>query len=120
MMPTKYRVTLDIYRGANLRPEHKLETTVDADTPLGALRKAEDFTNVTLPDDKYAAARGVVPVIDLVPAAGEAPEPHRNWWTDAYLAAFAISGNHELVTFDRGFGRYEADGLRWHLLEVSG
>ena len=56
----------------------------------------------------------------LFPAAGEAPEPHRNWWTDAYLAAFAISGNHELVTFDRGIGRYETQGLRWRLLEVSG
>lgn len=56
----------------------------------------------------------------LFPAAGESPEPHRNWWADAYLAAFAISGNHELVTFDRGFGRYEAHGLRWRLLQVSG
>ena len=56
----------------------------------------------------------------LFPATGESPEPHRNWWTDAYLAAFAISGNHELVTFDRGFGRYESRGLRWHLLEASG
>ena len=56
----------------------------------------------------------------LFPAAGESPEPHRHWWTDAYLAAFAISGNHELVTFDRGFGRYEAHGLRWRLLQVSG
>ena len=72
MMSTKYRVTLDIYRGANLSPDHKLETTVEADTPLGALRKAEDFSNVTLSDDKYAAARGVIPVIDLATTSGEA------------------------------------------------
>lgn len=26
--------------------------------------------------------------------------------TDAYLAAFAILGGHRLVTFDRGFGRF--------------
>jgi hypothetical protein len=71
MMPTKYRVTLDIYRGANLRPDYKLETAVEADTPLGALRKAEDFTNVTLSDNKYAAARSIVPIIDLATAAGE-------------------------------------------------
>ncbi len=29
-----------------------------------------------------------------------------NLWNDAYLAAFAVAGNHELVTFDRGFARY--------------
>ncbi|MCH7224888.1 TA system VapC family ribonuclease toxin [Haloferula sp. A504] len=57
---------------------------------------------------------------DLFPAAGESPEPHGLWWTDAYLAAFAIAAKHELATFDRGFGRYETHGLRWSLLEVAG
>jgi len=44
-------------------------------------------------------------------------EPHwRKWtqnqsfsphvWNDAYLAAFAESGNLELVTFDKGFAQY--------------
>jgi len=55
----------------------------------------------------------------LFPAAGESPEPHCGWWTDAYLAAFAIAANHELATFDRGFGRYEAHGLRWSLLSTK-
>jgi uncharacterized protein len=27
-------------------------------------------------------------------------------WSDAYLAAFAVAGQLELVTFDKGFGRY--------------
>lgn len=27
----------------------------------------------------------------------------RNFWTDAYLAAFAVAGNMQMVTFDRGF-----------------
>ena len=27
-------------------------------------------------------------------------------WNDAYLAAFALAGNLELVTFDRGFSQY--------------
>jgi toxin-antitoxin system PIN domain toxin len=33
---------------------------------------------------------------------------------DAYLAALAIEQGAELITFDRGFGRYS--GLRWHCL----
>ena len=28
------------------------------------------------------------------------------FWTDGYLAAFAQAGDLELVTFDRGFGRF--------------
>lgn len=36
-------------------------------------------------------------------------------WNDAYLAAFAISSGLELVTFDKGFRRYE--GLDLKLLE---
>jgi predicted nucleic acid-binding protein len=27
-------------------------------------------------------------------------------WSDAYLAAFAIAGGYQLVTFDRGFKQY--------------
>ena len=30
-----------------------------------------------------------------------------NVWTDAYLAAFAKTGNFELVTFDKGFAQYK-------------
>ena len=55
----------------------------------------------------------------LFPPTAESPAPHRNPWTDAYLAAFAISGKHELVTFDRGFARFEVQGLRWRLLELE-
>jgi toxin-antitoxin system PIN domain toxin len=35
---------------------------------------------------------------------------------DAYLAALAIESGCELVTFDRGFERF--DGLRWELLRT--
>ena len=38
------------------------------------------------------------------------------WWTDAYLAAFALGHEVRLVTFDRDFRRYEEDGLKLHLL----
>ncbi|HSQ56968.1 MAG TPA: TA system VapC family ribonuclease toxin [Gemmata sp.] len=37
-----------------------------------------------------------------------------NVWSDAYLAAFAVAGGYELVTFDRGFSRYP--GLTHKLL----
>ena len=29
------------------------------------------------------------------------------FWTDAYLAAFALAGGHRFATFDRGFRRFE-------------
>ena len=37
-----------------------------------------------------------------------------NVWNDAYLAAFSVVGNYELVTFDKGFARYP--GLTYTLL----
>lgn len=54
----------------------------------------------------------------LFPSLGESETPNRNRWTDAYLAAFAIAGDYELVTFDRDFSRYESRGLRLTLLEM--
>jgi toxin-antitoxin system PIN domain toxin len=35
-----------------------------------------------------------------------------NFWTDAYLAAFAEAGGYTVVTFDRGFGRYPKAPVR--------
>ena len=37
-------------------------------------------------------------------------------WMDAYLAAFAIAGGLELVTFDRDFDKFTRHGLRLTLL----
>ena len=37
-----------------------------------------------------------------------------NVWTDAYLAAFAITSDFDLVTFDKGFVQYK--GLRHTIL----
>jgi toxin-antitoxin system PIN domain toxin len=57
--------------------------------------------------------------IELVfPRLGEANIPSRNRWTDAYLAAFAITANFELITYDRGFTQFESEGLRWTLLQL--
>jgi len=36
----------------------------------------------------------------------------RNMWTDAYLAAFAGTGGHTLITFDAGFTRYKDAPIR--------
>jgi uncharacterized protein len=51
--------------------------------------------------------------LKLANRPGAAP----NVWTDAYLAAFAITLSAELVTFDRGFKSYEKAGLTVQLLE---
>ena len=37
-------------------------------------------------------------------------------WMDAYLAAFAIRGNLQLVTFDLDFQKFERDHLQLQLL----
>lgn len=42
---------------------------------------------------------------------------HGNLVPDAYLAAVALEQGAQLVTFDRGFGRYP--GLRWRCLLES-
>lgn len=42
------------------------------------------------------------------------PQYSPNVWNDAYLAAFSLAGNYELVTFDKGFARYP--GLKHTLL----
>ncbi len=38
-------------------------------------------------------------------------------WIDAYLAAFAIAGDFDLVTFDRDFAAFEKAGLRLLILK---
>jgi hypothetical protein len=38
--------------------------------------------------------------------------PGANFWRDAYLAAFALAGGHTIVTFDKGFGRFDKLKLR--------
>lgn len=40
-------------------------------------------------------------------------------WMDAYLAAFAISGNLRFVTFDSDFNQYRSAGLELELLKPA-
>ncbi len=49
----------------------------------------------------------------------ESSRPAPKLWMDAYLAAFAISGDCRLVTFDRGFRKFQAKGLDLLLLSES-
>ncbi|HXP84349.1 MAG TPA: TA system VapC family ribonuclease toxin [Bryobacteraceae bacterium] len=44
--------------------------------------------------------------------ATRGPHTGPNFWTDAYLAAFAIAAGYTVVTFDRGFKRHTAVRLR--------
>ena len=43
------------------------------------------------------------------------PSGGPNFWTDAYLAAFAAEAGHTLVTFDKAFRQYK--GLKIQILE---
>lgn len=44
-------------------------------------------------------------------------EPTPNLWTDAWLAALAMSVDYEIATFDRGFKSFR--GLKLRLLQIS-
>ena len=48
------------------------------------------------PDGLDQAWRSMTPAVRISP----------NFWTDAYLAAFARTTGFTLVTFDRGFSKY--------------
>lgn len=40
-------------------------------------------------------------------------------WMDAYLAAFAISGELQLTTYDKAFSQFVPDGLDLHILPIE-
>jgi toxin-antitoxin system PIN domain toxin len=44
-------------------------------------------------------------------------EPTPNLWTDAWLAALALSLDYEMTTFDRGFKSFR--GLKLRLLQIN-
>ena len=51
-------------------------------------------------------------------SAGSLPSP--KLWMDAYLAAFAISAECRMVTFDRAFSQFRRRGLDLLLLSETG
>ena len=74
----------------------------------------EDFS-VARSWEAYDAFRAL-PEVGLLDEPGECEELLAEWarsgrftkrhWTDAYLAAFAVSGGLRLVSFDAGFARF--------------
>jgi uncharacterized protein len=99
-----------------------------ATTPV-LLRKygVERFTNadalealnqfLALPAVSYRdEPSGLVPIWHRLAAR---PTASPKVWMDAYLAAFAIAGDLNMVTFDRDFKRYVKDGLNLLVLASS-
>ena len=57
-----YRVQLDVFQGAETHPRTRTTCDIESEAPLAAMTKAEQHTNVTLPDNRYAVARVARPV----------------------------------------------------------
>ncbi len=99
-------------------------------TQLGFLRLSTNPKANPLQTQTLSQAWTIYDKTCLDPRIGFASEPEgveglwRQWtqlssyspnvWNDAYLAAFAETGNFELVTFDKGFVQYV--GLRVTIL----
>ena len=99
-------------------------------TQLGFLRLSTNPKANPLQTQTLSQAWAVYDSTLLDPRIGHAAEPDdleslwRQWtklntfshnvWNDAYLAAFSVAGNYELVTFDKGFSQYK--NLRYTIL----
>jgi predicted nucleic acid-binding protein len=79
---------------------------------------AARLVEATLESDAVAFRGDPGGMESLFPKLGEADAPRCNRWTDAYLAAFAIAANLQFVSYDKGFKRFEPNGLRWTLLKI--
>lgn len=96
-------------------------------TQKGLLRL---LTNPRVMGDNVLSAAGAWRIYDSLCAddrvqyAAEQPHLEEHWremtqhhtspnfWTDAYLSAFAQAGNYTIVTFDRGFTRHRRTHVR--------
>ena len=81
---------------------------VQAWTPVATLQHRQMST--------FWMSRPVSTRTSRISADGAESSP--SFWSDAYLAAFALAGRHRIATFDRGFRRFE--DLRLILLTDSG
>ena len=76
---------------------------------VAALTRFQSLPNVEFRQEPV----GIVPIWHRL---GGLPSASPKVWMDAYLAAFAIAGQLEMVTFDKAFKSYEKDGLQLLLL----
>ena len=65
---------------------------------------------MSLPSIQYREEpTGLVPIWHRL---ARIPQASPKLWMDAYLAAFAIAGKFQMVTFDRDFKAFEKEGLK--------
>ena len=87
---------------------------VDIDHALAAAAFDRAFYLATYPDVATSDFDPLTHFMTLGWREGRDPSP--TFYTDAYLAAFAILHVMELVTLDRDFRNFEKDGLKLRLL----
>ncbi len=75
----------------------------DALTVSRAWRTVDAF----LEDKRFRMVPEPAGVEEQWRALSKGPSAGPNFWTDAYLAAFAVAAGHTLVTFDKAFRRYK-------------
>jgi len=78
---------------------------------LAALKQIMSLPSVTFRDEP--------PGLEMIWfKLGARNVPAHNMWMDAYLAAFAISAQLPLATFDKGFKDFETHGLKLDQLQA--
>lgn len=80
--------------------------------------EAQEFLDNVYRDPAVGYVDEPVGVRKLWLQLAKAPVASPNVWMDAYLSAIAISSGAELVTFDRGFVKFQTDGLVLRLLDA--
>ena len=56
-----YKVELDVFQGAEVRPRSRTTYLIEESAPLNAMVTAEQHLNVQLPPEQYAVARHARP-----------------------------------------------------------
>ncbi len=74
----------------------------DALTVLGAWKTVDAY----LEDSRFRIVAEPTGVEEQWRALSKGPSAGPNFWTDAYLAAFAAAAGCTLVTFDKAFRRH--------------
>lgn len=74
-MSIRFNVKLGIFRGADQRPIRYERLRVVCASALDACCRAEEQLNVRLPDNEYAAAYAVRPLLHTVPPSIAMPLP---------------------------------------------